>query len=114
MEWMKAGFYAILPFLAAACGIMLGGWVSDTLLKRTGSRNLGRKLRYLRAMRGWTQIELSKRAKMSRAYVGRLERGEVLPRYITLVRLAACLGVAPAELVRIDFRADRNAPNEPE
>jgi transcriptional regulator with XRE-family HTH domain len=76
--------------------------------------NLGRKLRYLRAMRGWTQIELARRAKMSRAYVGRLERGEVLPRYITLVRLAACLGVTPAELVRTEARADCNGSNEPQ
>jgi MFS transporter, ACS family, D-galactonate transporter len=44
MDWMRAGFNAILPFIAAACGILLGGWVSDTLLKRTGSRNLARKL----------------------------------------------------------------------
>jgi transcriptional regulator with XRE-family HTH domain len=82
------------------------------LLASELARNLGRKLRYLRAMRGWTQIELSRRATMSRAYVGRLERGNVLPRYITLVRLAACLGVTPAELVRTEARADCNGTNE--
>lgn len=49
---------------------------------------------------------------MSRAYVGRLERGNVLPQYITLVRLAACLGVTPAELVHTEARADCNGTNE--
>jgi transcriptional regulator with XRE-family HTH domain len=82
------------------------------LLASELARNLGRKLRYLRAMRGWTQIELSRRATMSRAFVGRLERGKVLPRYITLVRLAACLGVTPAELVRTEARANCNGTNE--
>ena len=44
MPWIKVGFVAIMPFLAAAGGVMFGGWVSDKLLKATGSANLGRKL----------------------------------------------------------------------
>ncbi len=44
MPWIKVGFFAIMPFLAAAGGVMFGGWVSDELLKATGSANLGRKL----------------------------------------------------------------------
>ncbi|OFU85765.1 D-galactonate transporter DgoT [Proteus sp. HMSC10D02] len=44
MPWIKVGFFAIMPFLAAAGGGMFGGWVSDKLLKATGSANLGRKL----------------------------------------------------------------------
>lgn len=32
------------PFLAAAIGILFGGWISDRLLKRTGSVNISRKL----------------------------------------------------------------------
>ncbi|HCE8845008.1 TPA: MFS transporter [Klebsiella oxytoca] len=44
MPWIKVGFFAIMPFLAAAGGVMSGGWVSDKLLKATGSANLGRKL----------------------------------------------------------------------
>lgn len=44
MPWLKVGFFAILPFLAAAGGVMFGGWVSDKILKATGSANLGRKL----------------------------------------------------------------------
>lgn len=44
MPWIKVGFFAIMPFLAAAGGVMFGGWVSDKLLKATGSANLGLKL----------------------------------------------------------------------
>lgn len=44
MGWLKVGFFAVLPFLAAAVGVMFGGWVSDWLLKRTGSANVARKL----------------------------------------------------------------------
>ena len=44
MPWIKVGFFAIMPFLAAAGGVMFGGWVSDKLLKATGSARLGRNL----------------------------------------------------------------------
>jgi MFS transporter, ACS family, D-galactonate transporter len=44
MPWIRAGFFSVLPFLAAAVGVLFGGWVSDTLLRRTGSANVARKL----------------------------------------------------------------------
>jgi ACS family D-galactonate transporter-like MFS transporter len=44
MGWIKVGFFAVLPFVAAAIGVLLGGVVSDYLLKRTGSANIARKL----------------------------------------------------------------------
>ncbi len=44
MAWIKVGFFAILPFLAAACGVLAGGLASDKLLLRTGSINIARKL----------------------------------------------------------------------
>jgi len=44
MEWLKIGFYAVLPFIAATIGVVSGGWLSDYLLKRTGSANIARKL----------------------------------------------------------------------
>ena len=40
----KVGFYAVMPFIAASVGVLVGGWVSDMLIKRTGSATLGRKL----------------------------------------------------------------------
>ncbi|MDF0606730.1 MFS transporter [Neisseriaceae bacterium TC5R-5] len=44
MGWLKVGFFAVLPFFAAAVGVMFGGWLSDKLLKATGSATIARKL----------------------------------------------------------------------
>jgi ACS family D-galactonate transporter-like MFS transporter len=44
MDWLKSGFYAVLPYIAATVGVLIGGIVSDLLIRRTGSVNLGRKL----------------------------------------------------------------------
>jgi len=44
MAWIKVGFFAVLPFIAASVGVVTGGVVSDFLLKRTGSANIARKL----------------------------------------------------------------------
>jgi ACS family D-galactonate transporter-like MFS transporter len=43
MGFIKVGFYAVLPFIAASVGVITGGWVSDVLLRRTGSANIARK-----------------------------------------------------------------------
>jgi ACS family D-galactonate transporter-like MFS transporter len=44
MAWLKVGIFAIMPFIAASVGVVSGGFLSDVLLKRTGSSNLARKL----------------------------------------------------------------------
>lgn len=44
MEFLKVGIYAVLPFIAASIGVLSGGWISDMLIKKTGSATLGRKL----------------------------------------------------------------------
>jgi len=44
MEWLKVGIFAVMPYMAACVGVLLGGWLSDRLLKRTGNANIGRKL----------------------------------------------------------------------
>lgn len=44
MGWVKVGFFAIMPFIAAAVGVLAGGIVSDRLLTSTGSPNIARKL----------------------------------------------------------------------
>lgn len=56
---VRAGFSAMAPFLAAACGVLLAGWVSDTLLKRTGSRSLARKLPIIFGLFGASTIMLA-------------------------------------------------------
>lgn len=44
MGFLKVGFYTVLPFIAASIGVIAGGWISDVLLRRTGSANIARKL----------------------------------------------------------------------
>jgi ACS family D-galactonate transporter-like MFS transporter len=44
MDWLKSGVFAVLPYIAATVGVLLGGYVSDQLIRRTGSASLGRKL----------------------------------------------------------------------
>jgi ACS family D-galactonate transporter-like MFS transporter len=44
MGWLKIGFFAVLPFIAASVGVMFGGLASDWLLRRGKSANVARKL----------------------------------------------------------------------
>ena len=44
LDWIKSGFFAVMPYIAASVGVLVGGYVSDWLIRRTGSANLGRKL----------------------------------------------------------------------
>ena len=44
MDFLKSGFAASLPYIAASVGVLLGGAISDGIIKRTGSPTLGRKL----------------------------------------------------------------------
>ena len=56
MGWIKIGFFAVMPFIAAAVGVMFGGWISDELLKRTGSANIARKLPIIAGLLGASTI----------------------------------------------------------
>ncbi len=44
MTFIQAGIMTSLPYIAASIGVLMGGLLSDTLLRRTGSANLARKL----------------------------------------------------------------------
>ncbi|MBC2667614.1 MFS transporter [Novosphingobium piscinae] len=44
MDWMKAGVFAMIPFVAASVGVLAGGQVSDRLLRAGHSLSLARKL----------------------------------------------------------------------
>lgn len=44
MDWIRSGFAASLPYIAASAGVLIGGAVSDRLIRVTGSPTLGRKL----------------------------------------------------------------------
>ena len=43
MPMLKAGFYAVIPYIGALCGVLLGGYWSDTMLKRGASLSKARK-----------------------------------------------------------------------
>jgi MFS transporter, ACS family, D-galactonate transporter len=44
MTFIKSGFAASLPYIAASVGVLLGGFVSDRIIRSTGNATLGRKL----------------------------------------------------------------------
>lgn len=44
MAFLKIGFYAMVPFIAASVGVLFGGWWSDAMLRSGKSANLARKL----------------------------------------------------------------------
>lgn len=44
MDWLKIGFFAVAPFIAASVGVLFGGWWSDRMLARGHSPNVARKL----------------------------------------------------------------------
>ena len=59
----------------------------------------GRNLRRLRSARGLTQEELAAASGLNRTYVGSIERGERNVSLINIHKLAAAIGVPPAELL---------------
>jgi ACS family D-galactonate transporter-like MFS transporter len=44
MDWLKIGFFAVLPFIAASVGVLFGGWWSDRMLRQGRSANVARKM----------------------------------------------------------------------
>ncbi len=59
LTWIRAGFFSVMPFLAAAVGVLAGGWASDGILKTTGSRNWARKLPVIAGLLGASTIILA-------------------------------------------------------
>lgn len=44
MDWLESGAFAVMPYIAASVGVLMGGVLSDKLIEKTGSANIGRKL----------------------------------------------------------------------
>ena len=59
LDWIRSGFFATLPYLAAACGVMFGGWLSDALLHRGHSLTLARKAPVIAGLLGASTIILA-------------------------------------------------------
>lgn len=82
------------------------------------ARTLGRKLRILRAKAGRTQKEVGQSLDTDRSFISRLERGAIMPRLSTLVRLADYYGVDVSTLLssgstsakRVNSQLCRNKP----
>ena len=60
--------------------------------------NVARNIRRLRQERGLTQEELAVRIRITRNYVGMIERQENSPTVAVLERIAKALGIEPARL----------------
>lgn len=70
-----------------------------TLRHATVSRTLGRRLRYLRGQLGVSQETVAQNIGTERSHIGKLERGELMPRLSTLMRLAGYFAVEVSFLV---------------
>jgi transcriptional regulator with XRE-family HTH domain len=65
----------------------------------TVARIIGRRLRVLRAMTGRSQAEISRSLNTDRSMLSRWERGSVMPRLSSMVRLANLYGVEVSSLL---------------
>lgn len=61
---------------------------------------LGANLKRLRTAKGWSQEQYAFEAGIHRTYVSDIERGARNPTILILEKLAAPLGIDPAELIR--------------
>ncbi len=59
MDWIRSGFFAVLPYFAAGCGVMVGGWLSDRLLRHGRSLSFARKLPVIAGLLGSSTIILA-------------------------------------------------------
>jgi transcriptional regulator with XRE-family HTH domain len=66
----------------------------------TARRRVIMNLKAFRAKKGWSQADLSKRVKLSREYIARLELGQHDPPLSTLCRLAEVFGVPVTRLLQ--------------
>lgn len=64
--------------------------------------DFGRRIRQLRDAAGLTQGDLARASKLSKVYLGTLERGEKEPSLGSIMKLAAGLNVPAPELLRFD------------
>src|ERR1700732_3180235 len=77
------------------------------LLDETGSR-IAARLRLERDSRGWSLADLAERSGVSRATISKIERAEVSPTAVVLVRLAAAFDLTLAGLrLRAEGQGER-------
>jgi transcriptional regulator with XRE-family HTH domain len=62
-------------------------------------KSLGKKIRTLRRLKGFSQEELGEKAKLSYKFLGEIERGEANPSLQSLMGIADALGVTVGDLL---------------
>lgn len=67
--------------------------------KHSNLVKLGKRIRECRASHGYSQEAIAAEARIDRAYMGRIERGEQNLSFQNLVRIALALNVEIQELV---------------
>lgn len=92
--------------------------------KETVNILLGRRIRSLRNLKGWTQQELGTRSEVNYKFIGEIERGRQNPSLHILARIAAALEIKLPDLLRfehevsdrkeIEARIKNLLPNIPE
>ena len=78
--------------------------------KETVDILLGRRIRSLRTLRGWTQQELGSNADVNYKFIGEIERGRQNPSLHILARIAAALEIKLPDL----FRFEHEVPDRKE
>ena len=75
---------------------------------RTGNQliKLGLNIQYYRKLRSLTQVELSEKANVSEAVIGRIEASNLYanPKTATILKIAYALEISPSKL--FEFRDD--------
>ena len=104
----KAG--AVLHGISAGCAAVCAGLnfaaaLPGTAKERHYARKIGRELRYLREMRGWTRAELAEKSGIDGKLIARAERGVYLEKVndrAAMHLLVAVLGDQARERARKD------------
>lgn len=73
---------------------------------KRGRHRLGQRLKTLRTEQGWTQAMLSERSNLNRVTIARIEAGNQLPRYSTLLALTDALDIPVERLLAGDAAED--------
>ena len=73
--------------------------MSNSINADKTTREFGTRIRALRKDLAMSQEELGEVAGLHRTYIGHLERGEVNPSLINILRVAKALKVDPSNLV---------------
>lgn len=79
------------------CGAMPARKSTDSKIVQVVE--FGERIRERRNSLEISQEQLADRIRMHRTYIGHVERGEVNPTLVTMLQLAAGLGVEAAELI---------------